>query len=203
MNCQQKSRFSLFPRAFKNRDPKSYKKSSLGGQNEPQELLRRSQEQPKRPQDGPKRRQERPKRRQDGPKSSKKFGSVLQKLWVGAPRPPRGAQDAPRALREALGAHFGVILGVPGPMSTRKLRGFAPWDLQKSRLGRGLSSKNAAKPMDFTFCPIHTSYFTRRNGNAWKIKLLGSVAGLGALAPLEIRPLSLLKAQEGAVSEAT
>ena len=113
------------------------------------------------------------------PKSSKQ-------LCLGAPRPPRGAQDAPRALREALGAHFGVILGVPGPMSTRKLRGFAPWDLQKSRLGRGLSSKNAAKPMDFTFCPIHTSYFTRRNGNAWKIKLLGSVAGLGALAPLEI-----------------
>ena len=35
--------------------------------------------------------------------------------------------------------------------------------------------------------------------NASKIKLLGSVAGLGALAPLEIRPLSLLKAQEGAV----
>ena len=27
--------------------------------------------------------------------------------------------------------------------------------------------------------------------NASKIKLLGSVAGLGALAPLEIRPLSL------------
>ena len=108
--------------------------------------------------------QERPKRRQDGPKSSKKFGSVLQKLWVGAPRPPRGAQDAPRALREALGAHFGVILGVPGPMSTRKLRGFAPWDLQKSRFGRGLALKSAAKPKDFTFSLNKTLCFTRRNG---------------------------------------
>ena len=104
MNCQQKSRFSLFPRAFKNRDPKSSKKSSPGGQNEPQELLRRSQERPKRPQDGPKSRQERPKRRPRAARS--------------APKGPQARPWAPKvrqeALREAPGAHFGLILGGPG-----------------------------------------------------------------------------------------
>ena len=104
MNCQQKSRFSFFPRAFKNRDPKSSKKSSPGSQNEPQELLRRSQERPKRPQDGPKSRQERPKRRPRAARS--------------APKGPQARPWAPKvrqeALREAPGAHVGLILGGPG-----------------------------------------------------------------------------------------
>ena len=47
--------------------------------------------------------------------------------------------------------------GVLQPLSTRKNRGFALWDLQKSRFGRGLSSQNAAKPKDFTFSPTNTS----------------------------------------------
>ena len=95
MNCQQKSRFSLlfFPRAFKNRDPKSYKKSSPGGQNEPQELLRRSQEQPKRPQDGPKSRQERPKRRPRAARSA-----------------PKGRPGRPRSAKRPFGRPPGPIL---------------------------------------------------------------------------------------------
>ena len=40
---------AFFARAFKSRDPKSSKKSSPGGQHEPQERLRRSQERPKAP----------------------------------------------------------------------------------------------------------------------------------------------------------
>ena len=104
MNCQQKSRFSLFPRAFKNRDPKSYKKSSPGGQNEPQELLRRSQERPKRPQDGPKSRQERPKRRPRAARSAPK--GHQERPWASKVR-QEASGDAP-------GAHFGVILGGPG-----------------------------------------------------------------------------------------
>ena len=93
MNRQQKSRFSLFPRAFKNRDPKSSKKSSPGGQNEPQELLRRSQEQPKRPQDGPKSRQERPKRRPRAARSA-----------------PKGRPRRPRSAKRPLGRPPGPIL---------------------------------------------------------------------------------------------
>ena len=71
--------FAFFPRAFKNRDPKSSKKSSPEGQHEPQERLRRSQERPKRPQDGsksalraarsaPRGAQEQPGAHQKGPK---------------------------------------------------------------------------------------------------------------------------------------
>ena len=104
MNCQQKSRFSFFPRALKNRDRKSSKKSSPEGQHEPQERLRRSQERPKRPQDGPKSRQERPKRR---PRAARN-----------APKGPQARPWAPKvrqeALREAPRAHFGLILGGPG-----------------------------------------------------------------------------------------
>ena len=119
MNCQQKSRFSLFPRAFKNRDPKSYKKSSPGGQNEPQELLRRSQERPKRPQDGPKTAPNAARSAPRGaktapraPKSlgrcSKNFGSVLQ-----------GRPGAPKTRQEPFGRPSGPILASfwesPGP----------------------------------------------------------------------------------------
>ena len=52
----------------------------------------------------------------------------------------------------------------PTPLSTRKNRGFALWDLQKSRFGQGLALKSAAKPMDFTFSLKKTLCFTRRNG---------------------------------------
>ena len=104
MNCQQKSRVSFFPRALKNRDRKSSKKSSPEGQHEPQERLRRSQERPKRLQVGPKSRQERPKRRPRAARS--------------APKGPQARSWAPKvrqeALREAPGAHFGLILGGPG-----------------------------------------------------------------------------------------
>ena len=78
---------------FKHRDPKSSKKSSPGGQNEPQELLRRSQERPKRPQDGPKSAlraarsaQEQPGAHQKRPKRAKRpFGTppgpILALFW--------------------------------------------------------------------------------------------------------------------------
>ena len=89
--------FRFFPRAFKNRDPKSSEKSSPEGYHEPQERLRRSQERPKRPQDGPKSRQERPKRR---PRAARIA--------------PKGPQESQEALRDAPGAHFGLILGGPG-----------------------------------------------------------------------------------------
>ena len=61
---------------------------------------------------------------------------------------------SPRALPPAVGPYFFRLLG---PISTRKNRGNALWDLQKSRFGRGWSSKNAAKPKDFTFSPTKTS----------------------------------------------
>ena len=89
MNCQQKSRFSLFPRAFKNRDPKSYKKSSPGGQNEPQELLRRSQERPKRPQDGPK---SAPRAARSAPRGAQEQPGAHQKGPKRGPGRPRSAK---------------------------------------------------------------------------------------------------------------
>ena len=59
----------------------------------------------RRPQDGPKSRQERPKRRPRAARS--------------APKGPQARPWAPKvrqeALREAPGAHFGLILGGPGP----------------------------------------------------------------------------------------
>ena len=115
MNCQQKSRFSLFPRAFKNRDPKSYKKSSPGGQNEPQELLRRSQERPKRPQDGPK--------------------SALR----AARSAPRGAQEQPGAHQK------GPKRDPGRPRSAKKPPGTPPGPILASFWGaRGLISSNLA-----------------------------------------------------------
>ena len=131
MNCQQKARFSLFPRAFKNRDPKSSKKSSPGGQNEPQELLRRSQEQPKRPQDGPKSRQERPKRRpraaRSGPKSAKRPfgrppGPILASFWGALGfifkqlrRPFRSSRALRQTIENTLRNHWskGLVLAWP------------------------------------------------------------------------------------------
>ena len=50
-----------------------------------------------------------------------------------------------------LGAQNSTALAPPTPLSTRKLQGFALWDLQKSRFGQGLALKSAAKPKDFTF----------------------------------------------------
>ena len=101
MNCQQKSRFSFF---FQGRSKTETPKATKRAPREPQELLRRSQERPKRPQDGPKSRQERPKRRPRAARS--------------APRGPQARPWAPKvrqeALREAPGAHFGLILGGPG-----------------------------------------------------------------------------------------
>ena len=64
----------------------------------------------------------------------------------------------------SLGAPNSTALAPPTPLSTRKNRGFALWDLQKSRFGQGLSAKNAAKPKDFTFSLNKTLCFTRRNG---------------------------------------
>ena len=116
MNCQQKSRFSLFfPRALKNGDRKSSKKSSPGGQHEPQERLRRSQERPKRPQDGPK--------------------SAL-----------RAARSAPRGAQEQPGAHQkGPKRGPGHPRSAKRPFGRPPGPILASFWGaRGLISSNLA-----------------------------------------------------------
>ena len=49
----------------------------------------------------------------------------------------------------------------PAPFRlVRKIRGFAPWEHNKYRFGRGFGPKNAAKPSENTFFAGETSYFT-------------------------------------------
>ena len=100
---------------MKNRDPKSSKKSSPGGQHEPQERLRRSQERPKRPQDGPK--------------------SALR----AARSAPRGAQEQPGAHQK------GPKRDPGRPRSAKKPPGTPPGPILASFWGaRGLISSNLA-----------------------------------------------------------
>ena len=98
--CQRISWFSRFRKGAFNRGPKSSKRSSPGGPNEPQARPGRPQERPKSPQDGSKSRPERAKRR---------------------PRPPRTAPgehprgpSRPDASREPFGSPFWPHLGAPG-----------------------------------------------------------------------------------------
>ena len=96
--CQRISWFSRFRKGAFNRGSKSSKRSPPGGPNEPQARPGRPQEQPKSSQDRSKSRPERAKRR---------------------PRPSqestRGAQAARTPPGSPSGAHFGLILGPPGP----------------------------------------------------------------------------------------
>ena len=134
MNCQQKSRFSFFPRALKNRDRKSSKKSSPEGQHEPQERLRRSQERPKRPQDGPK--------------------SALR----AARSAPRGAQEQPGAHQK------GPKRDPGRPRSAKKPPGTPPGPILASFWGaRGLIFKHSRRPFRSSRALRQTIENTLRN----------------------------------------
>ena len=170
MNCQQNSGFRFFAWALKNGDPKSSKKSSPGGQHEPQERLRRSQERPKRPQDGPK---SALRAARSAPRGAQEQPGAHQKGPKRAPGRPRSAKKPPGALREAPGVHFGIILGGSGPhfqaieASFSKLAR-APPDNRKTLfemtgqkvlcwVGRRLGAANATTTREFTLSPAKTS----------------------------------------------
>ena len=103
-------------RAFKNRDPKSSKKSSPEGQHEPQERLRRSQE--------------RPKRSQDDPKSALRAARSA----------PRGAQEQPGAHQKGPKRAPGL------PRSAKKPPGEFPGPILASFLGTGSSFETIYPP---------------------------------------------------------
>ncbi len=103
--CQRISWFSRFRKGVFNRSPKSSKRSSPGGPNEPQARPGR----PKSPQDGSKSRPERAKRRPRPPRSAP--GEDQR-----GPKPPRRLQGALRepmlASSWAPWASFSSLLGV-------------------------------------------------------------------------------------------
>ena len=152
MNCQQKSRFSLFPRAFKNGDPKKLQK-------EPQERLRRSQERPKRPQDGPKSAlraarsaprgaQEQPGAHQKGPKRAKRpFGTppgpILALFWGG---------------RGIISSNLAVLVEARA-RSARQSKTLFEITGQKvfSRFGLRSGAESATTTREFTLSPAKTS----------------------------------------------
>ena len=98
--CRRFSRFSRFRKGAFNRGPRSSKRSHPGGPNEPQAPPGRPQKGPKSPQDGSKSRPERAKRRPQPPRSTPGEDG------------PQAAQTPPES---PSGAHFGLILGPPGP----------------------------------------------------------------------------------------
>ena len=176
--------FSFFPSAFKKRA----KKSPPGGQNDPQERPGRSQERPKRPQDGPKTAPNAARSAPRGaktapraPKSlgrcSKNFGSVLQ-----------GRPGAPKTRQEPFGRPSGPILASfwesPGPCrlvnyevlrpGTSKSLGLAEVCRLKTQPNRWISRFVRSIPR-----------ILRDEMEMLGKSSSGSVAGLGALAPLE------------------
>ena len=123
----------FFPRALKNRDRKSSKKSSPEGQHEPQERLRRSQERPKRPQDGPK---SAPRAARSAPRGAQEQPGAHQKGPKRAPGLPRSAKKPPGEFPGPILASF---LGTGSSFETiyPPRRAFHSAELKKHRFLRG------------------------------------------------------------------
>ena len=127
----------------------------------------------------PRRSQERPKRPQDGPKSAPRAARSA----------PRGAQEQPGAhqkgpkrakrLRDAPGAHFGLILEGPGHhfqqlrrpfRSSRALRQTIENTLRNHgskgilSVWPAIGAEKATTTREFTLSPAKTSYFTNPTG---------------------------------------